>query len=179
MKTKQILTGLLSIVVAAAVLTGVRFALAGTRQEITQFEQQEMIRFMLPESTTFTQEPYTGEDETIAAVYKGETGYVVETVTNGYAGEIRMLVGVDNDGTVRGLTVRSMEETWGLGAQALTDTDFLVQFLSTQGDAEVGETVDALTGATVTSKAIARSVNAAVGFVTGADTSSGATSWGG
>ena len=179
MKTKQILTGLLSIVAAAAILAGVRFGLSGTRQEIAQFEQQEMIRFMLPESTTFTPEEYTGEDETIAAVYKGETGYVVETVTNGYAGEIRMLVGVDNDGTVRGLTVRSMEETWGLGAQALTDTDFLVQFLFTQGDAEVGETVDALTGATVTSKAIARSVNAAVGFVTGADTSSGATSWGG
>ena len=90
-----------------------------------------------------------------------------------------MLVGVDNDGTVTGVTVRSMEETWGLGAQALTDTDFLIQFLFTQGDAEGGKNVDALTGATVTSKAIARSVNAAVGFVTGADTTSSATSWGG
>ena len=179
MKAKQILTGLVSLAVAAAVVGGVRFGLSGLRSSITQAEQQEMIRFMLPESTTFTPEEYTGEDETIAAVYKGETGYVVETVTNGYAGEIRMLVGVDNDGTVTGVTVRSMEETWGLGAQALTDTDFLSQFLFTQGDAEVGENVDALTGATVTSKAIARSVNAAVGFVTGADTTSSATSWGG
>ena len=39
--------------------------------------------------------------------------------------------------------------------------------------------VDAITGATVTSKAIVRCVNSAVGYVTGADTSSGATSWGG
>ena len=39
--------------------------------------------------------------------------------------------------------------------------------------------VDGITGATVTSKAIARSVNSAVAFVTGADISSGATSWGG
>ena len=179
MKAKQILTGLVSLAVAAAVVGGVRFGLSGLRSSITQAEQQEMIRFMLPESTTFTPEEYTGEDETIAAVYKGETGYVVETVTNGYAGEIRMLVGVDNDGTVTGVTVRSMEATWGLGAQALADTDFLIQFLFTQGDAEVGENVDALTGATVTSKAIARSVNAAVGFVTGADTTSSATSWGG
>ena len=49
----------------------------------------------------------------------------------------------------------------------------------TEGDAEIGNGIDAISGATVTSKAIARSVNSAVGFVTGADTSSGATSWGG
>ena len=79
MKAKQILTGLVSLAVAAAVVGGVRFGLSGLRSSITQAEQQEMIRFMLPESTTFTPEEYTGEDETIAAVYKGETGYVVET----------------------------------------------------------------------------------------------------
>ena len=47
--------------------------------------------------------------------------------------------------------------------------------------APAGETVDvdAITGATVTSKAIVRCVNSAVGYVTGADISSGATSWGG
>ena len=39
--------------------------------------------------------------------------------------------------------------------------------------------VDGITGATVTSKAIARCVNSAVGYVTGADVESGATSWGG
>ena len=38
---------------------------------------------------------------------------------------------------------------------------------------------DAITGATVTSKAVTRSVNAAIAYVTGADTDSGATSWGG
>ena len=72
-----------------------------------------------------------------------------------------------------------MEETYGLGFEALTDAEFLAQFLGTEGDAEVGENIDAITGATVTSKAITRSVNAAVAFVTGSDSSSGATSWGG
>ena len=104
---------------------------------------------------------------------------MVETCTDGYAGEVVLLVGVDNDGTVTGLTVRQMEETWGLGARALTDADFLIQFLGTDGTAEVGGNVDAITGATVTSKAVTRGVNAAVGFVTGADTSSSATTWGG
>ena len=47
------------------------------------------------------------------------------------------------------------------------------------GDAEVGNNVDAITGATVTSKAVTRAVNTAVGYVTGADTTSSATTWGG
>jgi electron transport complex protein RnfG len=72
-----------------------------------------------------------------------------------------------------------MSETFGLGGKALNDWQFLAQYLQTSGDAAVGENVDAITGATVTSKAVTRCVNAAVGYVTGADTSSGATSWGG
>ena len=90
-----------------------------------------------------------------------------------------MLVGVSTDGTVTGLVVRQMSETHGLGANAVNDADFLAQFLNTAGDAEVGTNVDAISGATVTSKAVTRSVNSAVAFVTGADVSSGATSWGG
>ena len=90
-----------------------------------------------------------------------------------------MLIGVCNEGNVTGLQVRDMEENYGLGAEALKDWEFLAQFLRTEGDAEVGNGIDAISGATVTSKAIARSVNSAVGFVTGADTSSSATSWGG
>ena len=90
-----------------------------------------------------------------------------------------MLIGVCNEGNVTGLQVRNMEETYGLGAEALSDWEFLAQFLRSEGDAEVGTNIDAISGATVTSKAIARSVNSAVGFVTGADTSSAATSWGG
>ena len=90
-------------------------------------------------------------------------------------------------------------ETYGLGSRILTDHAFLSQFLNQSGSFEIatngadafsgatGETetagdtvdVDGITGATVTSKAIVRCVNSAVGYVTGADTSSGATSWGG
>ena len=43
----------------------------------------------------------------------------------------------------------------------------------------LGENVDAISGATVTSKAIVRSVNSASAYVTGADISSSATTWGG
>ena len=178
-KKKDLGIAALCVAVSVVVVLAVSAATAGTAAKNAQEELNAAISFLLPESTTFTPEPYEGTDEAIRAVYKGETGYVVETCTDGYAGEVVLLVGVDNDGPVTGLTVRQMEETWGLGAQALTDTDFLIQFLGTEGDAEVGSTVDAITGATVTSKAVARGVNAAVGFVTGADTSTSATTWGG
>ena len=138
-----------------------------------------MMQTILPGSETFTVEPYAGEDANIVSVHKGETGFVIETRTYGYAGDITMLVGVSNEGTVTGLVVRHLTETYGLGRNALTDTDFLAQFLNTSGEAAVGETVDALTGATVTSKAVTRAVNSAVAYVTGADASSGATTWGG
>ena len=124
-------------------------------------------------------EAYTGEDANIRAVYRGENGYVIATETSGYAGKIAMLIGVSNEGSVTGLQVRNMEETYGLGRKALSDVEFLKQFLRSEGDLEMGTNADALTGATVTSKAIARSVNSAVAFVTGADASTGATSWGG
>ena len=86
---------------------------------------------------------------------------------------------MDAAGSVTGLVVRDMRETFGLGREALTDIPFLAQFLGTDGDAAVGENVDAITGATVTSRAIARGVNSAAAYVTGADVGSSATEWGG
>ncbi len=176
---KGFLMPLLAVVVAAVVLLAAYNLLLPLRNARMEAELNEKMLTILPGSTAFTPEEYTGEDANIRAVYKAENGYVVRTVTYGYAGNIEMLIGVTNDGSVTGLQVRSMQETFGLGGEALTDWQFLAQFLNTTGNAEVGTNVDAITGATVTSKAIARSVNSAVGFVTGADTSSSATSWGG
>ena len=168
-----------AILLASVILLGLYNGLMGVRQANQEKELQAKMETLLPGSTTFVKEEYTGDDANISFVYKGETGYVIGTTTAGYAGTIRMLIGVSQEGRVTGLQVRSMEETFGLGAEALTDWEFLAQFLGTEGDAQVGADIDSITGATVTSKAIARSVNSAVGFVTGADVSSGATSWGG
>ena len=176
---RKIWMPIVSVIVAALVLLGLYNGLLQLRQDNRDAELQAKMETLLPGSTTFSEEEYTGEDANIACVYKGETGYVIGTLTQGYAGPIGMLIGVSEDGYVTGLQVRSMEETFGLGAEALTDWQFLAQFLRNEGDAEIGTNIDAITGATVTSKAIARSVNSAVAFVTGADISSGATSWGG
>lgn len=174
---KKYLLPVLSLVLAALILFGASWALNSTAN--AQKEHLQILHTLLPGSVDFVIEPYAGDDANVRTVHKAENGFVVETATQGYAGEITTLVGVSNAGTVTGLVVRTMSETWGLGREALTDADFLAQFLNTAGDAAIGEGVDAISGATVTSKAIARCVNSAVAVVTGADASSSATSWGG
>ena len=143
--------------------------------------------------------PYDGEDPVIRDIHKGANGYVIQTVTYGYAGEITMSIAVTNDGRVTGLVVEEAHETYGLGSRILTDHEFLSRFLNKSGTFEIathgadafssatgeaaaeGETiqVDGISGATVSSKAVARCVNSAVAYVTGADAVSSATTWGG
>ena len=197
---KSILLPILTILVAAAILLAASFGLSGIAAEKAQADHIWLMQTLLPESKEFTVVPYEGEDANIRSVHKAENGFVVETMTYGYAGEITMFIGVNHDGKVTGLVVRDLSETYGLGAEALTDHEFLAQFLNSSGSFEVvtgsadafsgatgevtevtGDTVevDALTGATVTSKAIVRAVNSAVAYVTGADATSAATSWGG
>lgn len=197
---KAILLPILTILIAAAVLIGASFGLNEIAARNAQADHLRLMQTLLPDSKDFVLEPYTGEDANIRSVHKAENGFVIETVTYGYAGEITMFVGVNNEGKVTGLVVRDLSETFGLGAKALTDVDFLKQFLNQSGtfevvtaapdafsgatgeDAETNEDsigVDALTGATVTSKAVVRAINSAVAYVTGADTTSAATTWGG
>ena len=195
---KNLLIPVIAIVTAACLLFGLTAALEGVAAKNVDSVMKITLEAMLPGSETFVEEPYTGEDANIVTAWKGETGFVVETKTFGYADEITMLVGVSNDGKVVGLCVKDMHETYGLGFNGLTDWEFLAQFLNTAGDVAVATSgadafsgatgtsgaesetyVDGITGATVTSKAIARSVNSAVAYVTGADVDTSATSWGG
>ena len=191
---------LFALVLAMIVLFGASVGLRNVAKENAARAHLEMMQTLLPGAEEFTVEPYAGEDANIRSVHKSDIGFVVETSTYGYAGEITMLIGVNNAGKVTGLVVRDAHETLGLGGNALTDHEFLAQFLNKSGSFEVatvgadafsgataeaapaeGEAtpVDAITGATVTSKAVVRCVNSAVAFVTGADAATEATSWGG
>lgn len=179
MKQKSWVQPAAVLLVCALVLWLGAALLAPIARENREKEWQSILSTLLPGAGTFTQEAYAGEDESIAAVYKADNGYVIETVTAGYAGDITLLVGVHTDGSIAGLVVRDMQETYGLGMGALSNVDFLSQFLWNGTSFTVGENVDALAGATVTSKAVAKGVTAASAFVTGADISAGATEWGG
>lgn len=176
---KGLVKPLAAIAAAAVILFGASAILSPIADSNAEADLHEMMTYMLPGSTTFSPEEYTGEDSNITAVYKGETGYVIQTTTAGYVDDIVMMVGVDNDGKVTGLMVQEMAETYGLGDNAMIDYTFLMQYLHTAGEAAVGEDIDAITGATVTSKAVTKAVNSACAFVTGADVSSSATEWGG
>ena len=189
----------IALTLAVLVLFGASFGLNGIAAKNAQKEHLWLMQTLLPGSETFTVEPYTGEDANIRSVHKAENGFVVETVTYGYADEMTVVVGVNNEGKVTGLVILEAHETLGLGSRALTDHVFLAQFLNKSGsfavaahgaDAFSGATaaaetegdsveVDGITGATVTSKAVVRCVNSAVAYVTGADAVSAATSWGG
>lgn len=199
MKLKNVLVPAVAILVMAVLLFAVGSGTAGLRAENIQKEHIYMMRTLLPGSENFVREAYTGEDESIRSVHKAENGFVVEVETYGYAGDLRMLVGVSNAGKVTGVVVRDMAETFGLGMNILYDHEFLSQFLNTSGSVSIatsadavsfatsetgsgegdGLTVDGITGATVSSKAVARCINSAVAVVTGADAASAATSWGG
>ena len=191
---------IITILVAALVLYGASFGLQGIASRKAQEEHLWLMQTLLPGSESFVVVPYDGSDVNIQSVHKADNGFVIETLSYGYADNIRMYVGVCNEGKVTGLVVREAHETVGLGNNALTDHEFLSQFLNSAGSFEIatngadafssatgtadagsGETVevDGITGATVTSKAIARSVNSAVAYVTGADVASSATTWGG
>ncbi|MBR1972238.1 MAG: FMN-binding protein [Oscillospiraceae bacterium] len=190
---------IIAILVAALILFGASYGLQGIAAKKAQEEHLWLMQTLLPGSTEFVVEPYAGEDANIRSVHRADNGYVIETVTYGYAGEITMSIGVNLEGKVTGLVVEEAHETFGLGNNALTDHEFLAQFLNSSGSFEVstngadafsgataaaeteGENVgvDAITGATVTSKAVVRCVNSAVAYVTGADAASSATTWGG
>ena len=191
---------IITILVAALILFGASYALQGTAARKAQEEHLWLMQTLLPESEDFVVVPYDGEDANIRSVHKADNGFVIETVVYGYADNIRMLIGVKTDGKVTGLVVREAHETVGLGNNALTDHEFLSQFLNSSGSFEIatngadafsgataeaataeGEAVavDGISGATVSSKAVVRCVNSAIAYVTGADAVSEATSWGG
>lgn len=95
----------------------------------------------------------------------GGEGYVFSCQASGYGGPVKLAVGVKADKTITGLSVLSMSETPGLGAKC-TNEDFQAQFAGIQADKVViNQDYDQISGATITSSAVMRAVNATLKFV--------------
>lgn len=109
---------------------------------------------------------YTGNDPLVVAMYSaGDAGYVVQVAPSGFGGALDIMVGVDADDAVTGISVVSHQETAGLGAKAKTDAVWREQFVGMSGTLAVnkdGGDVVAITGATITSRAVTDGVNAAL-----------------
>ncbi len=101
-------------------------------------------------------------------------GHVVVNTTKGYGGDISVMTGVDSEGKVTGVNILSHAETAGLGAKA-AEQDFRDRFLGhikgiTVSKDKAGEnSIDAITGATITSRAVVDAVNAAIEAAGGAN----------
>ena len=101
----------------------------------------------------------------------GDAGYVITTTDkDGFGGNIQITVGIKKDGTINGVSILSISETAGLGMKA-TEPSFYNQYVYKQADKFVvskeggdGEQIDALSGATITSRAVTGAVNAALGY---------------
>ena len=116
---------------------------------------------------------FTDDSGIVSTIYKGQSGYAVEVTPAGFNGTVTMMVGVDNSGKVLGISIVNHTETAGLGgaeaaSQGAAGTAFRSQFAGMSGSVSVskdGGQVDALTGATITSRAVCTGVNAALNAV--------------
>ena len=163
----------ISMVVALA-LAGVNSVTAPAIEKLNAEKTQEAIAAVLPGGFDTEVTDYTDESGIVSKVYRGEAGYAVEVGPGGFDNTITMMVGVDNEGKVLGISVVSHTETAGLGAVAAAGTpagqNFRGQFVGASGSVSVtkdGGTMDAITGATITSRAICVGVNAALDCVAG------------
>ena len=112
---------------------------------------------------------YSGDRSEVTKVYKTNNGdWIVEAEVSGSQGMITVAVGVNADLSCNGISIISSSETSGLGSKA-NDDFFRDQFPGLSADqAKVtkdGGSVEAITGATITSKAVCSAVRAAIAAV--------------
>ena len=160
--------------VVAALLACVNAVTAPVIEELNAAKTQEAISAVLPGGFDTEITDFTDESGIVSKVYQGANGYAVEVGPGGFDNTITMMVGVDNEGKVLGISIVSHTETAGLGAVADADTPkgiaFREQFVGTSGSVSVtkdGGTIDSITGATITSRTICVGVNAALDVVAG------------
>ena len=155
--------------VVAAILAGVNGITAPIIDELNAAKTQKAIETVLPGGFDEELTGYADETGLVSKAYKGANGYAFEVTPGGFDNTITMMVGVDNEGKVIGISIVSHTETAGLGAVAAATTSageaFRGQFVGQSGSVSVskdGGTMDAITGATITSRAICVGVNAAL-----------------
>ena len=162
-------TLLLICAVTAGLLAGVNAVTEPIIAELNAAKPQEAIMKVLPSGFDTEITEYTDESGIVSRIYKGADGYAVEVGPSGFDNTITMMVGIDNEGKVLGISVVSHTETAGLGAVAAAGTPkgeaVRNQFVGFSGTAAVtkdGGTLDAITGATITSRAGCTGINAAL-----------------
>lgn len=161
------------ICLVVAVLLG--FTNELTREPIAEVQKQasdEAMQSVCPYAVSFTEAPSENANIYYAKGGDGSVlGFAVKTAVKGYGGDIEVMVGISADAEVTGVEILSLSETPGLGYNC-TKEAFRKEFLqpipdggfevTKNGDGGKEGRIDALTGATITSKAVTQAVNDAV-----------------
>lgn len=184
---KLTVTLFLTCVVVAGMLGAVNMVtkdkIAAINLEKTQTAMKAVVAD--PDNSTFSDALALSDDMTAAALAGGGTlteayevlvggapaGHALKIVASGSQGSIEMMVGLDAEGAVTGVSVVKHAETAGIGTKVVDNepnnkgVPVLDQFVGkSAADAplNVGSNVDAITGATVSTKGITAGVNAAL-----------------
>lgn len=176
-KAKEILVPAVSLFLICVVVTALLAltnAVTAPKIDALAVETQEAAKKeVLSSAASFSEEKQVEKGGVSYTYYDGLAsdgsvmGYVFLTSAKGYGGDISVMVGVLGDGTVAGVNILSINETAGLGMNAKNQS-FLDQFLGKSGEIGVAKNnpsdteIQALTGATITSSAMATAVNTAL-----------------
>lgn len=142
-----------------------------TRDKIVEINKQsesESRQLVLPSAKNFED----SEDGTYAIGKNGSelAGYVFTTKTKSYGGDLKVMTGIDKEGKITGVVLLTISDTPGLGLnaqkesfrdqykKAAPENGFEVIKSGTASDTQI----EAMTGATITSKAVTTCVNDAV-----------------
>ena len=136
---KKLLIPVAVILACALVLFGVSAAFNNTAVSNEQQELDQIIQLVIPGGGSYEVEEYTGSDSSIKAVYRNDNGVALRMTISGFADDIDLLVGVQNDGTVYSVSVLDSHETFGLGQNAKNDWDFLGSLLGGTGDKSIAD----------------------------------------
>ncbi|MEN3202801.1 MAG: RnfABCDGE type electron transport complex subunit G [Atribacterota bacterium] len=171
--TKILRTALALTVVCGVAALALSFVYVVTRERIASEARKELdeaLALVFPEGENFTPIdlatlgpiPESKELQFLEAyeAIKGgkRQGIVVKVASTGYGGPIVLLIGVDTEkGTITGIRVLEHQETPGLGSNVAAEP-FLSQFLGKPltSPFTIGEDVQAVSGATISSRAVAR-----------------------
>ena len=161
-------TLLLICAVVAGALAGVN---ALTKDSIAANQEKktlDALTVVLPGVEGLKKQPLADDAGIVAEVYASGDSYAVKVLPGGFGGNITMMVGIRN-GQLTGISVISHAETPGLGAVAAAQNAkgeaFRSQFVGQSGTLTVGDQIDAISSATITSNAVVTGVNAALSYV--------------
>lgn len=150
------------VFISVAVLSGMDLFTRDTIQYQKELKVQRMLNQLFPEMTAYDFDEST-EIYTISSD-GSKVGYAFLGVGVGYGGNIDIVVGMENKTTLRGIAVIAHAETPGLGDKILLP-DFTDRFIgldiSEVNLTRDGGKVDAITGATISSRAVVDGVRAA------------------